>query len=112
MGVLYLGSNDAEYLDHEALKQLRLVLRAVTSELLDWWTRQVRSELLAGTQLSSDDVNMLRLTLEGLGSKEIAGHIGTTKNAIDQRMHRIIAKFESNSRRDAANIAFQYGLLS
>ena len=112
MGVLYLGSSDAQYLDQLALKHLRLVLRAVTSELLDWWTRQVRAELLAGTQLTTDDVHMLRLTLEGLGSKEIAGHIGTTKNAIDQRMHRIIAKFDSHSRQKAANTAYQFGLLS
>lgn len=112
MGVLYLGSNDPQYLDESALKQLRLVLRAVTSELLDWWTKQVRTELLAGTQLSAEEKDMLRLTLDGLGSKEIAGHLGTTKNAIDQRMHRIISKFDSYSRRDAANLAFQYGLLS
>lgn len=112
MGVLYLGSDDPDYLDQSALKQLRLVLRAVSSELLDWWTRQVRTELLAGGELSQQEKDMLRMTLEGLGSKEIAVHLGTTKNAIDQRMHRLINRFESPSRRDAANLAFQYGMLS
>lgn len=112
MGVLYLGSEEAQYLDETALKQLRLVLRAVSNELLDWWTKQVRMELLVATQLSAEEKDMLLFTLDGLGSKEIAVHLGTTKNAVDQRMHRITSRFNSHSRRDAANMAFQYGLLS
>ena len=112
MGVLYLGSDQAEYLDETALKHLRLVLRAVSNELLDWWTKKVRMELLVATQLTSDEKGMLLFTLDGLGSKEIAVHLGATKNAIDQRMHRIVSRFNTQSRKDAANIALQYGLLS
>jgi DNA-binding CsgD family transcriptional regulator len=112
MGVLYLGSDDPERLDERALGQLRLVLRAISSELLDWWTRQVRAELLAGGGLSADEVAMLRLAREGLTSKEIAQSVGYTKGAVDQRLHRLSTRFGSPSRKDAAELAYQLGLLS
>ena len=111
MGVLYLVSDDPDYLNESALRHLRFVLRALAGELLDWWTRQIRSELLAGGELSAIERDVLRMTHDGLGSKEIATHLGLTKNAVDQRLHRLTARFESFSRKDAANLAFQYGLL-
>lgn len=113
MGVLYLGSDDPEALDEQALGQLRLVLRSISSELLDWWTRQVRSELLAGGGLSAEEIAILRLTREGLTSKEIACSLGTTtKGAVDQRLYKLTTKFGSPTRKDAAELAYQLGLLS
>lgn len=113
MGVLYLGSADPEALDEKALGQLRLVLRSISSELLDWWTRQVRSELLAGGGLSAEEIAILRLTREGLTSREIASSLGTTtKGAVDQRLYKLTTKFRSPNRKDAADLAYQLGLLS
>jgi DNA-binding CsgD family transcriptional regulator len=111
MGVLYLGSEDPQRFDDEALNDLRLVLRALAGELLDWWTRLVRAELLAGGDLSRVDVEMLRLTRQGFRSNDIATSLGLSKGAVDQRMHRLTAKFNSPSRKDAADLAYQLGLL-
>jgi DNA-binding CsgD family transcriptional regulator len=111
MGVLYLVSGDPDHLNESALRHLRLVLRALAGELLDWWTRQIRSELLSGGELSKIETEVLRMTHQGLGSKEIATHLGLTKNAVDQRLHRLTNRFDCFSRKDAANLAYQYGLL-
>jgi len=112
MGVLYLGSEDPFGFEEDALRDLRLVLRAISAELLDWWTRMERAKLLADGDLSADDIEMLRLTREGLTSKDIGESLGYTKGAVDQRMHRLTTKFNSPSRKDAADLAYQLGLLS
>lgn len=111
MGVLYLGSEDPKGLDDDALSDLRLVLRALAGELLDWWTRMVRAELLAGGDLSSEEVEMLRLTRQGFTSHDIANNLGFSKGAVDQRMHRLTTKLNSASRKEAADLAYQLGLL-
>lgn len=112
MGVLYMVSSDPDHLNASALQKLRLVLRPLAAELLDWWTRSIRAELLAAGELSEQERLMLKMTLRGYGSKAIASHLGMSKTAVDQRLFRITGRFESQSRRDAANMAYQYGLLS
>ena len=112
MGVLYLGSDDPQHFGKTAIKQVRPILRAISGELLDWFTRQVRQELMSGGDLSTDEKEMLLMTFKGAGSKEIANHLQMTKSAVDQRLHRLSSRFDSSSRREAAQLAYEFGLLT
>lgn len=111
LGVLYLAS-DAPGQFARTVAIVEPILRAISGELLDWWTLQIRAELLGGANLSNRDIEVLRLIRDGYGSKEIARLIGVTANAVDQRAHRLAVRLSATSRRQAAQLAHQYGLLT
>jgi DNA-binding CsgD family transcriptional regulator len=112
LGALYIVSSDPDYLNEDALAALRLPLRAFASELVDWWTAQIRRDLLSASGgLSEQEKEILQMTLHGHSSKNIAAELATTKEAIDQRLHRLTARLQARSRKEAAALCDQYGLL-
>jgi DNA-binding CsgD family transcriptional regulator len=112
LGALYVLSSDPDYLDEHALAALRLPLRAFASELVDWWTAQIRRDLLSACGgLTTHEKAILQMTLSGYSSKNIAAELATTKDAIDQRLHRLTARLQASSRKEAASLCDQYGLL-
>lgn len=111
MGVLYVGSSDPNFFNEETLAKTRMLLRALSGELLDWWIRKARTELLGEATLSAEEIELLRLSHAGHKSKEIAQHLCASKAAVDQKLFRISSKFGTSSRKIAAQMAHDFGML-
>lgn len=111
MGVLYVGSRDPNFFNDATLAKTRILLRSLSGELLDWWIRKARTELLGESTLSVEEIELLRLSHAGHKSKEIAQHMSASKAAVDQKLFRISSKFGTSSRKIAAQMAHDFGML-
>lgn len=111
MGLLYLLCADPARFNARNLAQSGWLLQGLSAQLLDWWVRHERAEWRAHLALQPPDVELLRLTHEGFSSKEIARLGPYSKAAIDQRLSRTSRQFGTRSRKAAAQMAFQLGLI-
>lgn len=111
VGVLCLGSSREGYFEAGGLGPLRIAARALAMELHDWWIGRIKGELLANAGLSEEDLELLRRERRGLGTKAIAAALNTTTGAVDSRFQRLNQKLGVPSRRAAATLAAEYGLV-
>ena len=111
MGVLYLTSEDPDYFTRETIVRAKMCLRTIAAELLEWWSRKIRSGLLCKLNLRADDVHLLRLAQQGFRSKEIALLLDIKPATVDQRFARLALKLNVPSRTMAVKRAFENGLL-
>ena len=112
MSVLYIGSDDEGYFNEGSLEVVKMYLRAIAAEVLEWRLRYKRQQLLANVKLRQHECELLALTRQGYSSQEIAALHGKTKNAIDQALRRASLKIGAESRAQAAKLAWELGLLS
>lgn len=111
MGVLYLTHEAIDYFNREAMAAAKMCLRSIAAELLEWWSRKIREEILRDLPLRKEELDLLRLAHQGFGSKEIARLFGTKPSTIDQRFARLSLKLNVPSRAVAARWASENGLL-
>lgn len=111
VGVLCIGSSTPGLFEGDGFIALKLVARSLSMELHEWWIGQIKRELVANTRLTPDDLLFLHHERLGHSSKEIAVELGTTTAAVDSKFQRIIAKLGVPSRKAAANLAAEYGLI-
>jgi DNA-binding CsgD family transcriptional regulator len=113
LGVLMLGSSAADYFDVDppSYAKLKSVSRLICHELHDWMVHFLREELLSTSKLSDADLTLLRHERAGFSSKEIARVEGISQSAIDSRFQRILGRLKVPSRRAAAQVAAEHGLL-
>lgn len=111
LGVLMLGCSDPLYLDSPAFTKLKVVARALATELLDWYVAFMRAELKARANLSDMDIDLLRYDRQGMTTKEIERRFGFPAAAINSRFQRIIAKLKVGGRRAASQLAAEHGLI-
>jgi DNA-binding CsgD family transcriptional regulator len=111
IGVLCLGSATDGFFEDAGFDSLKLVARALSMELHEWWIGRIRSELMASTRLSQEDLMMLRRERLGQTSKHIALDLDISISAVDSRFQRITARLGVPTRRAAAHLAAEYGLI-
>lgn len=111
IGVLILGSSDESFLQGESFNAARLFGRLLAMELNDWWIRRIRLDIIAESNLTADDIELLAFERRGLKSKEIARELATTSSSIDSRFQRLNAKLNSASRSESAKIAAENGVI-
>ena len=111
LGVLMLGSSKVGYFHTESAQMLKMVARALSLELHDWYTATMRNELLGASKLSEIDLDLLRHERAGMQSKDIERTMGISASAIDSRFQRILSRLKVPSRRAASTLAAEYGLL-
>ena len=80
-------------------------------EVHEWWVRVIRAELISDTDLTNEDLELLQLERQGQGTKDIARTLSASTRAVDSRFYRINAKLGTPSRKAAARIAAEYGLI-
>lgn len=114
MGVLYLGSSVPGYVDAETLAEAKLYIKAISSDLLEWWIKSMRDQLLKRVQITDQDLHMMRLIRNGFKSKEIADLLanGCSANTIDQRIGKLCTRIGADGRKDAVRKLMDVGLMS
>lgn len=110
-GVLCLGSSQPDYFDDEGFVTLRVVARGVAMELHEWWMGRIRDELIASACIAPEDIVLLRHERKGMSTKAIARALNWSTSAVDSRFHRMNARLGVTSRRAAARLAAEYGLI-
>ena len=110
-GVLCLGSSRPGYFDDEGFVALRVVARGVAMELHEWWIGRIRDELIASAEITDEDLLLLAHERMGLGTKAIAKALNWSTSSVDSRFHRMIVRLGVASRKAAARLAAEYGLI-
>ena len=112
-GVLFVGSEDPQrFASKESFDAVRSISRLLAMELYDFVIAMVRRELLDAADLSTDDLTMLRMQRDGYQSKDIAKILNTTPAAVDKRFTRLNQRLGVATRRHAADLVAQYGILA
>lgn len=111
LGVLILGSSQAGYYESESADLIKGLARGLSMELHEWWVRKVRREIITLNRISPEDLQLLALERQGLGTKEIAEELGATPSSVDSRFQRLSTKFNMPNRRATARVAAEYGLI-
>jgi len=110
-GVLCLGSSKPGYFDDDGYVTLKVVARGVAMELHEWWIQRLRDELVATSGITSTDRALLSHELLGHTTKTIARHLGVSTSSVNSRFQRLNLKLGTASRKAAAHLAAEYGLI-
>ena len=111
LGVLFLGSREEDYFEADTLPALSVAALPLAMSLLNWSNRDARDELLRSAGLTPDDLVLLAYEWRRVSTKQIAKELETTPLAIHSRFQRVMAKMGVRSRRRAAQLAAEYGLI-
>ena len=111
VSLLCLGHSTAAFFEGSAFTRLRVLARSVAMELHDWWARDERRRLRPRKRLSNRDLLLLERLCRGQSSKQMAAELDVSKVSIDSRCQRLIAKLDLPSRRAAARMAVECGLI-
>lgn len=111
VGMLALGSQTVGRFDGVGFDEVRVLARALSVELHDWWSRFIRASTVRKIGLSDLDLDMLRLEMAGHGTKAVAVTLGLSEPTINTRWQRLNAKLGVPQRRHAASIAARLGLV-
>lgn len=111
LGVLVLGSHQRGYFEAKESGPIKVLARSLSMELHEWWVRAARRDLVEKHRLTSEDIELLKMERDGLGSKQIADRLNTSRAAVDSRFQRICAKFQLPNRRATAHAAAEHGVI-
>lgn len=111
VGMLCIGSKQRSYFEGEDFLSIKLLARTLAMEVHDWQLRQLRTELRLRTQLTEQELQLLRLDADGHTSKAIATALHTDARTIDCRFQRLNYKLGTAHRRDSVRQVKLYGLI-
>lgn len=112
VSLLCLGHSIHGYFEAGGLSRLRVCARALALELHDWWLARIRSETLARSRITPDELCLLERLWLGQTSKRIGAELKLSKTAVDSRFRRLVVKLGATSRRSAARMAVECGLIA
>lgn len=110
-GVLVIGSNHAQCFADADYDMLKIVARALAMELHEWLLRALREDLLERSEITPEEIDLLRHEAAGHTSKMIAAALGIKPRAVDYRFQCVSAKLNTPDRRTAMRVARLYGLI-
>ena len=111
LGMLVLGSEIIDFFEGDGYVPVKVLSRSLAMELNDRFGALLGREIQLNSQLTATDLLLLAYAREGLPTKNIARAVGLTAEAIDTRFRRMNTKLRTPSRKAAARIASDYGLI-
>lgn len=111
MGLLYVGSEDAEHQAEPLFEQNRVLYGALGSELLLWWNARLRRDAMRRYGLLEIDIEMLQYSRQGKVAFEIAAIMDMKVAAVYKRLSTIKEKFDVVKIGQAVHYAEAEGLL-
>lgn len=112
VSLLCLGHSTKGYFEADGLPRLRVSARSLALELHDWWLARHRRETLALSRFTDDELLLLERYWLGHTSKRIGVELNLSKTAIDSRFQRLLVKLGVGSRKSAAKLAIDCGLIA
>jgi DNA-binding CsgD family transcriptional regulator len=111
VGMLALGSSKSGFFEDVAFTLFKVLARGLALELHGWWSAYERRELIQSLRLTDEDLLLMRLELQGAGTKQAAGQLGASTASVDSRWQRLNRKLGSPHRQATARLAAKYGLI-
>lgn len=111
ISVLVLGHSQPGYFERGGFAPLRVCARALSAELHDWWLARIRRELVVKSRIRQRDLVLLEHECLGHSSSRIAAELHISRECVNSRFQRIIAKLGVPNRRTAARFAVDCGLI-
>jgi DNA-binding NarL/FixJ family response regulator len=111
VSLLCLGHATKGYFEADGLPRLRVCARSLALELHDWWLARLRRETLTRSRFTEEELFLLERYSLGHTSKRIGAELNLSKTAIDSRFQRLLVKLGVGSRRSAAKLAIDCGLI-
>lgn len=109
--LLCLGHGQLGFFDAGGFNRLKVAARSVAMELHEWWASYERRELMRRTPIADDELMLLERHCRGQSSKRIAADLHVTRQSVNSRFQRLIAKLGVPNRRAAAQRAIDCGLI-
>jgi DNA-binding CsgD family transcriptional regulator len=112
IGMLSLGSDQPGYFsDERALALLTVPASALSLHLHIWWHARLRSDLINRVPLTPAELDLARMLLQGLNSKQISRRLNVRSNTIDSQLARMARRLGVGSRRAAVELLREYGVI-
>jgi len=112
IGVLCLGSDREGYFaNRDALALLSVPASAMSLHLHIWWHARLRADLINRVPLTPAELDLARMLLEGLNTKQIARRLDIPKNTIDSQLARLARRLGVSNRHAAAELLRSYGVV-
>lgn len=112
VSLLCLGHSAGGYFEAQGLGRVRVCARALALELHDWWLARLRRETLARSHISAEELWLLERYCLGHTSERIGSELNVSRSAVNSRFQRLLAKLGVASRRSAARLAVDCGLIA
>ncbi|NIF56091.1 autoinducer binding domain-containing protein [Burkholderia sp. Ax-1724] len=112
LGVLYVGSNDSQAAGEKRLTAHRMYFRALASELLDWFIRMVKSEVVDGYGITEMDLRIIGYLRTGFAAADIAREMGVSIQTVYGNYKRIKDKVGVSHISEAVKFAEANDLLA
>ncbi|WNC95479.1 autoinducer binding domain-containing protein (plasmid) [Paraburkholderia sp. FT54] len=112
VGLLHVSNSVRAPAGEGVLWDNRVLLRAMSSELLDWRVSQVRHDAQAKYELSEQETQILRMLRDGASASHVADQLGMSKHTVYKTIYqRITRKTGATRITDAVEKAAAHGLL-
>lgn len=111
IGLLVLGSSQPGRFENPAYRLHLQAARMLAGSLHEWWLASLKRELVLRSRVSQEDLELLRLHLQGLSSKQIAAKLGVPPTTVNSQFGRVMARLGVDRRHRAALLADECGLL-
>ena len=110
-GTLYIGSEQNPPEGNAMLLANRVAFRSIAMELLDWWARRLKTEMMERLSLTESETMLLQLHRDGYRAQDIADELGISVKAVHNRVRVVKEKFNVDNIGTALRLAASYGLL-
>ena len=111
IGLLVLGSASGDVQGCLDSRERRAHARHVSMALHEAWVHEAHTDIAVTFRLSKLEERLLQMELEGLCTKAISRDLNLTGPAVESRFRRIRERLGVSSRRHAALLALETGLL-
>ena len=111
LGMLCLGSNGPGFFEGDGFGPFKVIAQPLAAALLEGCIRSTRDELIRTWRISRKELALLDCQRRGMGTKQIADALGTSAHSVNSRFQRVNAKLGVLSRKAAASLAAEYGLI-
>jgi DNA-binding NarL/FixJ family response regulator len=112
VSLLCLGHSTSGYFEAAGLARVRVNARSLASELHDWWLARIREQTLARSRITEEELDLLERFWLGQTSKRIGAELNLSRIAVNSRFQRLRAKLGVSSRKSAARLAADCGLIA
>lgn len=112
IGMLFVGL-DLDPIEGEAiLEKHRILLRIISQEYLDWWINKIQKVAIGSIKLSSEDAKLLKLAMDDYTAHEMGQIANLSNSQVNNRFRKINEMFGVDSKKEAAVLAMEYGLIA
>lgn len=111
IGLLVVGAESPRVRERFASTTYRSAARDTAMGLHERWIDRLKEDFARSAELSSLDIRILELELQGCRTKDIARHLGTTNASIHSRMQRLTSKLRLRNRRELALRSLELGVI-